>query len=62
MCKMIISPVIFLNFPKILIFQFVRGRGGGKRAKNDPKGQKILSVALHVSGTIPHMSVMCGTH
>ena len=39
------------------------GRGGGvKRAKNDPKWQKILSASLRISGTIHHMIVILGTH
>ena len=34
----------------------------GKRAKNDSKWQKIISVTLHISGTIHHMIVINGTH
>ena len=33
-----------------------------KCKKNGPKWQKILSVALHISGTIYHVSVINGTH
>ena len=29
-----------------------RRRGGGKRAKNGPEWQKIMYVALNISGTI----------
>ena len=34
----------------------------GKRPKNGLKWQKILSIALHISGTIHHMIFMYGTH
>ena len=34
----------------------------GKRGKNGPKWRKILSVALYISGTIDHMTVIYGTH
>ena len=40
-------------FFKILIFRNIRGQGG-KRAKNGPKWQKILSVSLCISGTVHH--------
>ena len=33
-----------------------------ERAKNDPKWQKILSVLLHVSGTVHHIIVIFGTY
>ena len=58
MCKMIISPGFFFSFSKFWLF----GLLGGKRAKNGPKWQKSLSIALHVSGTIHHMTVIYGTH
>ena len=35
---------------------------GRKKAKNDPEGQKILSVTLHISGTIHHMIVIYGAN
>ena len=35
---------------------------GGNKAKNVPKWIKILSVALHISGTIHHMIFIYGTH
>ena len=47
-CKMMISPGVFSFF---LNFDYF-GLLGGKRAKNDPKWQKIMSVALQVSATI----------
>ena len=59
MCKMIISPGVFFQFFKILIFQVVRDC---RRAKNCPKWQKLLSVALYISGTIHHMTVIYATH
>ena len=37
MCKMIISPCVFLNFFKISIFQVVRGLKGQSMAQNDKK-------------------------
>ena len=43
---------LFIHFFKILIFlvRVVRG----KREKNGPKLEKILSVTLHISETIHH--------
>ena len=54
LCKMIISPGNFFIFSKFWFF----GLLGGKRAKNGPKWQKILSIALHIWGTIHHMTVI----
>ena len=53
-CKMIISPCIFFFFFFFSIFNFLKnfdfaGGLGGKRAKNCPKWQKILSVTLLIS-------------
>ena len=62
MYKSIISPGIFFIFFNILIFGIIRGKGSGKREKNGPKWQKILSVSLSISGTIRHMIVIFGTH
>ena len=56
-CKIIISPGVFFSFPK---FWFFRLLGRGKKAKNGPKWQKILSAMLHISGTIHHMIVIYG--
>ena len=53
---MIISPDVF-HFFKILICGIVRGVKGQKSVQND-----ILSVTLHISGTIHHMIVIYGTH
>ena len=47
MCKMIISPGIFFQFFKFCFFGILRG----KRAKNSPKWQIILSVVLDISET-----------
>ena len=49
MCKMIISAGFFSFF--FLKFSFF-GLSVGKRAKNVPKSQKILSVVLYFSGTM----------
>ena len=57
MCKMIISTGLFIHFFKIFIFQVV---SGGKRTKNCPKWQKILSVTLYISQTIHYMIIICG--
>ena len=57
-CKRIISPGIFFIFSK---GQFPAS-SGGKRAKNGPKYQKILSVSVCISGTVHHMLVIFGTH
>ena len=51
MWKMIISPGCFFIFSKF----WFSGLLEGKRAKNSPKWQKIMSVTLDISGTIHHM-------
>ena len=58
MCKMIIYLGVSFSFSKFWFF----GLLGGKRGKNGTKWQKILSVAIHISGTIHHMTVIYGTH
>ena len=57
MCKMMTSPGAFHLF-KILIFQVIREYKG----KKWPKWQKILSIALHISGTIHLMIVIYGAY
>ena len=59
--KMIISPGIFFILSKCWFFGILGG-GRGKRAKNGPNWQKIVSIALHISGAIHHMLVLQGTH
>ena len=49
-----ISPGLFSFYQN---FEFL-GCSGGKRAKNGPKWQKIMSVALHIWGTVHHMTVI----
>ena len=56
--KMIISQNVFFIFSKFWFF----GLLGVKMAKHGPKWQKILSVALHISGTIHRVTVIYGTH
>ena len=55
-CKMIISPGAFLMFS---VFSF-SGSIAGKRTKNDPNWQKLLSVRLNISRTIHHMIAIYG--
>ena len=76
MCKMIISPDFFFSNRTWTHNHLVHKRTlnhlaklarffgllGGKKAKNGPKWQKILSVTLCISGTIHHMIVIYGTH
>ena len=50
--------VFFFIFLKILIFWVVRGIKRKKRSK----WQKILSVMLHIAGTIHYMIVIYGAH
>ena len=45
----------FLFFWKILIFWIHRGGKGQKTVQNN---KKIMSVVLHISGTIYHMTVI----
>ena len=53
---------IFLTF-KSTVVVLVRPLQGPKDAiKNYIKTQKIVSVMLHISGTIHHMIVIYGTH
>ena len=54
---MIISAAFFYVY-EVFIFQVVRGVKGQKLAQGD---KKILSGALHISGTIYHMIVIYGT-
>ena len=59
-----ISPGIFFQFFKILIFWIVReggGGGGGVKGKKQSKMTKN-SVMLHISGTVHQMVVIFGTH
>ena len=49
----------FFFFFDIFVFWTVRGVKGQNMVKD---GEKILSVALHVSGTIHHMILIYGTH
>ena len=49
----------FFDFFKILIFQVVMGLKVQKMVQNN---KKILSITLHISGTIYHMTVIYGTH
>ena len=53
LCKMI-SPCAFFISSKFWFFRLLEG----ERAKNGPKWQNIMSVVLHISGTIHHMIVM----
>ena len=48
---MMISPGIFSKFRFFGLLE-------GKRARNGPKRQKIMSVMLHISGTMHHMIVL----
>ena len=57
LCKVMISPGILFSFFQNFNFS---GCYRGKRAKNGPKWQKILSVAQHISGTMHHMIVTYG--
>ena len=52
-----ISPDVF-SFFQNFDFLGVSGVEGQKMAQND---KKILSVMVHISGTIHHMIVICGT-
>ena len=68
-CKVISPGIFFFHLLIILILWVVSGRGGGgeggggfKRAKNSPKWQIIMSVVLHISGTMYHMVFIYGTH
>ena len=48
---------IFIFF-KMLIFWIVRQVKGQKMVQHE---KKIMCVALHISGTIHHMIIICGT-
>ena len=49
---------VFFHFFKILVFQFVSGVKGQKW----PKMARILSIVLHISGTIHHKIFIYDTH
>ena len=53
--KRIISPSFFTFFPNLIF----RVNSGVKRAKND---KKIMSVTLHIAGSIDHMIAIFHTH
>ena len=55
---MIYPGVLFFHFFEIFIFQTGRGVKGQKMTQDD---KKVLSGALHISGTIYHMIVIYGT-
>ena len=57
MCKLMTSPDAFLIFSKLCFFQAVSGVKAQKMTQND----KILSVTLRISGTVPHVIVVFGT-
>ena len=59
LCEMMISPGIFYFFFLILIFWAAMGVKG---QKNSSKWQKIMSVALHISGTMHYMTIMYDAH
>ena len=50
---------VFFIFTKFWFSGLLGGRS--KRARNSSKWQKIISVALNISGTIHQMTVICGT-
>ena len=49
---------IFFYFLKMLIFWVAIGVKGQKMTQHEKK----LSFVLHISGTIHHMIIICGTH
>ena len=50
---------VFFHFLEFLIFPVLKRVKKQKMVQNEKK--KFLSVALHISGTISHMIVSCGT-
>ena len=56
--KMLISSIFFPFFWKFWLSESI----GGKMTKNGPEWQNILSVALHISGTIHHMVIIYGAY
>ena len=58
LCKMMISPGVFFIFD-FFIFDGIKGVKEPKIAEND---KNVLSVELHISGTIHHMILINGTH
>ena len=59
LCLMMIFSDVFFTFLKILIFWVHRGAGRGKKQS---RMTKIMSVVLHISGTIHHMIVIYGAN
>ena len=55
MCKMMTSPDAIFKFSKF----WFSGLLEGWKSK---KEQKILSVSRRISGTVPHMIAVLGTH
>ena len=52
MCNRITPPGFFYIYSKFL---FLGSIEWDKRAKNDPKWQKIMSIIFHISGSSHHM-------
>ena len=57
-CQVIICPGVFFHSFKTLILWVVSGEKGQKMAQNV---KKIISVTLHMSGTIDHVIAIYGT-
>ena len=56
-CKIMIYPAVLFIFSKLYFSGLLGGEGGGeggKRANNGWKWEKIMSVTLHISGSIYH--------
>ena len=56
---MMISPGAFFIFCLFSFFGLLGGVKGQKMAQDD---KKIMSVALHISGTIHHVIFIYGSH
>ena len=65
---MVTSPDVFFIFFKFLFSGLLGEGGGGGGGGGGVKGQKMAQnektffVSLHISGTVPHVIVVFGTH
>ena len=59
---MMMSPDVFFIFFKVLFFGLFGGGGEVKGQKIAHNGKNILSVEVHISGTIHHMILINSTH
>ena len=59
---MVTSPDVFFIFFKFLFSGLLGEGGGGVKGQKMAQNDKTFFVSLHISGTVPHVIVVFGTH